>query len=514
MPRSRQTVLFACVHNAGRSQIAAALFNRLADSEKAHAVSAGTSPADRPHPEVVASLEELDIDLSRARPQRLTDELAAAADLLITMGCGEACPVVPGLETRDWELPDPKGRPAEEVRAIRERIRERVQALVEEKGWSKASRSAGFGTRAIHAGETRDPATNAHNTPIYQTATFSFERAEDMAAAIAEPFDHFFYTRTGNPTAAALETKLAVLEGSEDALAAASGMAAVAIAVLSSAKAGDHVLVGEDLFVISRQFFGEECPDLGIEVSFVDTTNLDAVRAAIRPNTTVLFTESVSNPHMLVADLPALAALSREHGLTFIVDNTFLSPFLLRPMEHGADLVLHAATKYLSGHGDTIAGALAGSRTRLRRARLKLDALGQCLSPLSAWLVLRGARTLPLRMRRHCDNAAALASHLEAHPRVEWVRYPGLESHPQHETVSRLLTEGFGGMLAFKVAGGAEAMNRFANALELCDLGVSLGDLFTLVYPQPRRDNLIRVSVGCEDAADVIADFDQALARD
>ena len=369
----------------------------------------------------------------------------------------------------------------------------------------------GFATRAIHAGEASDPATNAHNTPIYQTATFTFGSAEEMAAAMAEPFDNFFYSRTGNPTPAALERKLASLEGAEEAAATSSGMAAVSTAVLASAKSGDHLIVADDVFIISRQFFEDDCADLGIDVSFVDITDLDGVRTAVRDNTTLIFTESTTNPHMWVADLPGLRRIADEHDLTFIVDNTFLSPALLRPLEHGADLVVHSATKYLSGHGDTIAGVIAGPRDRFQSIRLKLDAFGQCLSPFNAWLVLRGVRTLPMRMKTHSENAMALATFLAEHPAVEWVSYPGLESHPNHELAAELLGDRFGGMMSMRLRGGTSEMNRFANALRLADLGVSLGDVYTLAYPQPRRDNLIRISVGCEDAEDIIADFHQAL---
>lgn len=368
-----------------------------------------------------------------------------------------------------------------------------------------------FSTRAIHAGERRDPTTNAQNTPIYQTATFAFDTAEEMAQAVMDPLGSYFYSRTANPTNAALEQKLASLEGTEAALVTASGMAAVAIGVTISARAGDHVLVTSDLFVISRQFFEQDCAAMGIDVTFVDMRDLAAVRRAIRPNTKALFVESVTNPHMHVVDLRALSTAADEHGLTLIVDNTFLSPYLLRPAELGAALVLHSATKYLGGHGDTVAGVLAGSTEDMQRARRKLDAFGQCLTPLASWLILRGVRTLPLRMRQHSTNALALASYLDAHPRVEWVSYPGLPSHPEHELARTLLVDGFGGMLSFKVTGDGEAMNRFANAHELFGIGVSLGDVGTLVYPQPWRDNLIRVSVGCEDAEDIVAEFERAL---
>ncbi len=370
-----------------------------------------------------------------------------------------------------------------------------------------------FSTLAIHAGESRDPVTNAHNTPIYQTATFSFETAEEMIGAIAEPLDHFFYSRTGNPTTAVLEKKLAVLEDSEDALVTASGMAAVSIAAMISARVGDHILVDEDLFVISREFFSKDCAAMGIDVSYVDVRREDSMLAALRPNTKVLFAESVTNPNMRVADVPALRTFCDAHGLTLIIDNTFLSPYLFRPIAHGADLVVHSATKYLCGHGDTVAGVVAGRRDVLRAARYKLDSFGQCISPFNSWLLLRGVRTLPLRMRQHCANGLAMAQFLEAHARVEWVRYPGLPAHPEHASACRQYGAGFGGMLAFKVRGGLAEMNRFANALQMCDLGVSLGDVYTLVYPRPKNGNLLRVSIGCEDLEDIMADFDQALSR-
>lgn len=368
-----------------------------------------------------------------------------------------------------------------------------------------------FSTRAIHDGEGWDRKSGAHNTPIYQTATFSFQKAEEMAEAVMNPLDSFFYSRTANPTTAALEAKMASLENTEAALVTSSGMAAVAISILISAKAGEHVVVTNDLFVISRQFFEDDCPAMGIEVSLVDVRDIDAVRAAIKPNTTALFVETVTNPNIYISNLPALRELADQHGLTLIADNTFLSPYLMRPAEQGADMVLHSATKYISGHGDTVAGALAGSLENMRKARLKLDSFGQCLSPIASWLVMRGVRTLPLRMRQHSENAQALAEYLEGHDKVEWVKYPGLESHSQHELAKRLLPDGCGGILSFRVKGGADEMNRFANSHELFGRGVSLGDVFTLVYPQPWRDNLIRISVGCEDPADIIAEFDAAL---
>ena len=369
-----------------------------------------------------------------------------------------------------------------------------------------------FSTRAIHDGERWDKSTGAHNTPIYQTATFAFEKAEDMAAAIMDPLESFFYSRTSNPTTAALEKKMASLEGAEAALVTSSGMAAVAISILISARAGEHVIVTNDLFVISRQFFEEDCPAMGIEVSMVDVRNLEEVENAVRPNTKALFVETITNPNIYISDIAAFRSIADKHELILIADNTFLSPYLSRPIEQGADIVLHSATKYISGHGDTVAGVLAGSKKIIDKARIKLDSFGQCLSPIASWLVMRGVRTLPLRMRQHSANAQALAEYLEGHELVEWVKYPGLKSHPQYSLAKSSLPNGCGAIISFRIKGGADEMNRFSNSHELFGKGVSLGDVFTLVYPQPWRDNLIRISVGCEDAGDIIEEFDKALA--
>jgi cystathionine beta-lyase/cystathionine gamma-synthase len=377
-----------------------------------------------------------------------------------------------------------------------------------------SKRPAGFTTRAIHAGERADPATRAHATPIYQTATFSFDTAEEKAAAMESALawkGGYFYSRTGNPTTAALEAKLADLEGAEDAVVGASGMSALATALFATLNAGDHLVTSDDVFVISRSLLQEDLPRRGIEVSPVPITDFDAVRAAIRPTTRAIYTETYSNPYMRIADVPALAAIAREGGLRLIVDNTFLGPSLYRPLEDGADLVIHSATKYLAGHGDALAGVVAGPKALIDRVRYQLDVLGSCISPFNAWLVLRGVRTLPLRMEAHCRNGAALAAFLEGHPAVSEVWYSGLASHPDHAVAARLLGDRFGGMMSIRLHGGRERMNAFANALELCELAVSLGDVFTLVYPMPKRDNLIRLSVGCEDIDDIVGDFAQAL---
>lgn len=374
----------------------------------------------------------------------------------------------------------------------------------------------GFTTRAIHSGEGPDPATHAHATPIYQTATFVFDTAQEKEAAVDAAMEWeprtFFYTRTGNPTTSALEEKIAALEGAESALACSSGMAAVSTTLFSLLNAGDHCIASDDVFIITRFLLDDVLASKGIEVTRLDVTDLDAVRAAVRPNTKAVFIESLSNPHMHFADVRALSEIAHEAGLTLVVDNTFLSPAVFRPLEQGADLVLHSSTKYLSGHGDTVGGVVAGTRDLIDRVRYQADALGTAPSPFNSWLTLRGVRTLPLRMKAHSTNALAVARYLEEHDAVEQVRYVGLQSHAQHTLAVEQLVDGFGGMLSLRLHGGAEQMNAFANATKLAGVAVSLGDLKTLVYPMPKRDNLIRVSVGCEDTTDIIFDFEQALA--
>jgi cystathionine beta-lyase/cystathionine gamma-synthase len=241
-------------------------------------------------------------------------------------------------------------------------------------------------------------------------------------------------------------------------------------------------------------------------------TDLAVVEAAITPRTKLLLLETATNPRLRVADLDAVSALAHRHGLIVIADNTFLGPALFRPLEHGADLVLHAATKYLSGHGDAVSGVVSGPKALLDPIRKQTDTFGQAASPFASFLVLRGVRTLPLRSAAGSANAMQLARFLEADPRVEWVRYPGLPSHPDHGVATRLLGDRYGAMLTFRPRGGVPAMAAFTDHLRLCDIGVSLGDVFTLVYPQPKRDGLVRVSVGCEDVDDLIEDFTLGLS--
>ncbi len=366
----------------------------------------------------------------------------------------------------------------------------------------------GFSTIAIHGGEGPDPATGAHNTPIYQTSTYAFPTLEDKVSALD---GGFVYTRDSNPTTAVLEAKIAMLEGGEAALASSSGMGAITASILSVVSSGDHVVASDELYTWATTFFNEDAEELGIEVTIVDISDLDAVRAAIQPNTKLMYVEFLSNPKIKIANIPELAKLARANNIVLAVDNTFTSPYIFRPLEHGAHLSIQSATKYLSGHGDTLAGTVAGDKELIARAHRKLQVTGSCISPFNAWLVLRGIRTLELRMERHCENAMKLATFLNRQPEVEYVNYAGLESHPNH-AIARDLTGGkYGGMLTFKLKGDEHTPNLFADALQLCDHAVSLGDVFTLVWPS--KEQLVRVSVGCENADDIVADFEQALEK-
>ena len=374
----------------------------------------------------------------------------------------------------------------------------------------------GFSTRAIHAGERPDPVTHAHNTPIYATATFAFDTAAEKEDAVDralawEP-GQYFYSRTGNPTNRALEEKVASLEGAEDCVVSSSGMAAVSATLFAHLDAGDHLIVGDELFVITRVLWEEDLPRRGVTVTPVDMTDLAALEAAFTPRTRIVFLESSTNPRLRMADLDAVAEVVHRHGALLVVDNTFLGPALLRPLEHSADLVLHAATKYLSGHGDAVSGVVSGRKALVDPIRKQTDTFGQAASPFSSFLVLRGVRTLPLRSAKGSENALELARFLEADPRVAWVRYPGLPSHPDHALACRLLGDRFGAMLTFAPRGGVPGMASFTDHLALCDIGVSLGDVFTLVYPRPKDGGIVRVSVGCEDVADLVDDFRLGLS--
>jgi cystathionine beta-lyase/cystathionine gamma-synthase len=374
----------------------------------------------------------------------------------------------------------------------------------------------GFASRAIHAGERPDPVTHAHNPPIFATSTFAFDTAAEKEDAVDRSLAWepgvYFYSRTGNPTNRALEEKVASIEGAEDAVVAASGMAAVSATLFAHLGAGDHLVAGDELFVITHLLLDEDFPRRQIGVTRVDMTDLAAVEAAITPATKVLFYETSSNPTLRVADEDALAEIGHRHGLIVVADNTFLGPAVVRPIEHGADLVLHAATKYLSGHGDVVAGVVSGRKALTDPIRKQVDALGQAASPFNSWLVMRGIRTLQLRSRAAASNAARVAALLEDNSKVEWVRYPGLASHPDHPVAARILEPPGGAMVTFQPRGGIAGMGAFTDHLRLCDIGVSLGDVHTLVYPRPKDGGIIRVSVGCEDVQDILEDVELGLS--
>lgn len=375
----------------------------------------------------------------------------------------------------------------------------------------------GFATLAIQSGEVVDPTTRALNTPIYQTSTFAFDTTIEKEKAVDDGMnwvpDTFFYSRTANPTTAALEKKLASLENSEDAYVTACGMSAVSTALLSLLDAGDHFIASTDLFTITQSLLDDVFSKKGIEVSRMDTNDLNQVENSIKPNTKVIFVESLSNPHLNITDISGLSNLAKKHKLKLIVDNTFLSPYLLRPIELGADLVVHSATKYICGHGDALGGVVAGNKDLIDQVRYYGDNLGTPISPFNSWLLLRGLRTLHLRMREHSRNAQALAEFLESRPEVDRVIYPGLESHPDYERAQELLPDGKGGMVSFYLKGGGPAMETLGQNLTLLSIAVSLGDVRSLYYPNPKKNNLIRLSVGCEDINDLIEDFAQALNK-
>ena len=392
--------------------------------------------------------------------------------------------------------------------------------------------NVGLGTKAIHAGNVKDTQYGALTTPIYQTSTFVFDSCEQGGRRFAGQEGGYIYTRLGNPTVSVLESKVAALEGGEACVAAASGMGAISSCLWSIAAAGKHIVADGTLYGCTFALLNHGMTRYGVEVSFVDTSNLEEVRKALKPNTCAVYLETPANPNLKIADIAAVAEIAHGYNkdITVICDNTFASPYLQRPLELGADVVVHSATKYLNGHGDVIAGFVVGKADFIGEVRMfgLKDMTGAVMDPFAAYLILRGLKTLEIRMERHCANAKAIAEFLDQHPAVEKVYYHGLKNHVGHDIAARQMKD-FGGMLSFEVKGGRAAGTKLVNALHLITVAVSLGDAETLIeHPASMTHStyteeelaasgipggLIRLSAGLENAEDIIADLEQALAQ-
>jgi cystathionine gamma-lyase/cystathionine beta-lyase len=375
-----------------------------------------------------------------------------------------------------------------------------------------------FETLAIHAGERTDRAFGAISIPIYQTSTFVFE---DVGRT--KGYD---YSRTANPTRKVLEDTIARLEGGKAGFAFATGMAAETT-VIHLLKAGDHVITGDDIYGGTYRLFQNVMRAFGLEFTFLRMNSKQAIEKAIKPNTKMIWLETPSNPLLNIVDLEMAVDVAKRHGLLTVIDNTFATPYSLRPIEYGIDLVVHSTTKYLNGHCDVVGGAVVTTTDELtERVQFLLNAMGTCASPFDCWLVLRGIETLPVRMKQHEENAIAIADYLNTHHAVKKVFYPGLDSHPGHE-IARKKMKGFGGMVSFEINGGIEAVNNFLRKITVFALAESLGGIASLAehpatmthasMPGEHRervgitDELIRLSVGLENIDDLIEDLHQAL---
>ena len=375
----------------------------------------------------------------------------------------------------------------------------------------------GIATDAIHAGVRPDPATGAILTPIYQTSTYAYD-----ALGVSKGYD---YARSINPTRSALEENLAALEGGVAAYAFASGMSAINT-VTTLLKGGDHVIVSDNVYGGTYRLFAHVLGDFGLTFSYVDSAHMEQIEGALRPETRMIFAETPTNPLMTLTDLAAMANLCRRSGIISVVDNTFMTPCFQQPLKLGIDIVVHSTTKYLNGHSDSVGGAIIlAKEEHAERIKFVQNSAGAILAPFDSWLLLRGIKTLPMRMRMHDANGRQVAGFLSGHAMVRRVYYPGLSNHPQHDLAQRQ-TSGFGGMISFLLKEGAD-IPRFYNSLRLCALAESLGGIETLIcqpstmthasVPEKKRvrlgitDDLVRVSVGCEDVEDIIGDLRQAL---
>ncbi|MEM1254493.1 MAG: O-acetylhomoserine aminocarboxypropyltransferase/cysteine synthase family protein [Cyanobacteria bacterium P01_H01_bin.21] len=421
----------------------------------------------------------------------------------------------------------------------------------------------GLGTKCLHAGQEPDPTTMARAVPIYRTSSYTFRDTEHAANLFALKELGNIYTRLMNPTQDVLEKRVAAMEGGAAALAVASGTSAIFYSIINICQTGDEIVSANTLYGGSYTMFKDILPQFGIKVNFVDPRNPENFRSAITDKTKLVFCETVSNPGLEVSDLDAIAAIAHDHGIPLVVDSTFTTPYLIRPLEHGADIVIHSLTKWLGGHGTGIGGIMIDSGKfdwtsgkfplmsepdasyhglryahdlgpltpmayTLRMRLVPLRNLGACISPDNAWMFLQGIETLHLRMQRHCENAMAVAEFLQQHPAVEWVRYPGLETDKAHDIAKRYLKNGFGAMVVFGIKGGAQAGKQFIERLNLFSHLANVGDAKSLaIHPSSTTHSqlseedlssagiapeLIRLAIGIEDVDDIIDDLKQALA--
>jgi O-acetylhomoserine (thiol)-lyase len=422
-----------------------------------------------------------------------------------------------------------------------------------------------FETKALHSGQTVDPTTLSRAVPVYRTNSYVFKSATHATNLFALKELGNIYTRMMNPTTDVLEKRLADLEGGVGGLAVASGMAAIFYSIINLARVGDEIVSANDLYGGTFTQFNDILPDMGIRTKFMDPTDPDSCKKAINDKTKAVYSETIGNSALNVPDYKALADIAHDHGIPYIIDSTFTTPFLLRPMEHGADIVVHSLSKWIGGHGTAIGGAIVDSgkfdwgRSKkhplltepdpsyhgiryaydlgplnplayIMRARLvPLRNLGACISPDNSWIFIQGLESLPVRMQRHCENAAKVADHLEAHDKVSWTRYPGLDTHPTHRNAKKYLKNGYGGMIVFGIKGGRKAGEKFIENLRLFSHLANVGDAKSLaLHPASTTHSqmsekallaggitpdLVRLSIGLENLDDIIEDIDQALAK-
>jgi methionine-gamma-lyase len=390
-------------------------------------------------------------------------------------------------------------------------------------------KKAKFATLCVHGSGGVDAATGAVSIPIYQSSTFAFHNAREGAQIFAGEKEGYVYTRIGNPTQAALEREIAFLENGEAALAFGSGMAAISSIVLSLCTSGTNLVSSNTLYGGTHQLFTETLPRYDIEVREVDGTNLESIENSIDAQTRGIYIETPANPTLAIIDIRECARIAHKYKLPLIVDNTFATPYFQRPLDLGADIVVHSATKYIGGHGDTVAGLVIGKKDYINELRGSiLRDIGGITSPLNAWLLVRGLKTLAVRMERHQTNALEVAKYLSFHPKIKRVWYPGLSIHPQHDLAKKQMS-GFGGIVSFEVKGGRKAGEKLMNSVKIFTLAVSLGDVDSLIeHPASMThstydahdlnkcgisEEFVRLSIGIEDSHDLIADLSQALKK-